>query len=135
MRWGFFSAICQIVAVFAGLPFGLIGVAAACTIAIYMLFVPALVYAGRPVGIGAKDVIAAVGPQTAAGLITIAVGLGAEHLFLTDFSGLARFFISSMICLSTYLAVAVIAFRVTGPLQLALSILRDFAPMRLPRSS
>lgn len=135
MRWGFFSAVCQVVAVFAGLPFGLIGVAAAGAIAIYILFVPALVYAGRPAGIGAKDVLAASGPQTAAGLITIAFGLVARELFLADFSELARFFISSLVCLSTYLVVAVALFRVTGPLKLALSILRDFHPMRSLRSS
>ena len=134
MRWGFFSAVCQIAAVFAGLPFGLIGVAATSAIAIYILFVPALVYAGRPAGIGARDVIAAAGPQTAAGLIAVAFGLVARQLFLADFSELARFFVSSLICLSTYLVVAVVVFRVTGPLQLALSILRDFSPMRLLRS-
>src|SRR4029079_10551884 len=53
MRWGFFSAIFQLVAVFAGLPFGLVGVATAHAIATFCLFLPALVYAGRPLGIGA----------------------------------------------------------------------------------
>jgi PST family polysaccharide transporter len=63
MRWGFFSAICQLIAVFCGIPFGLAGVAAAHAIVTFMLFVPALVYAGQPVGIGLRDVLRAVGPR------------------------------------------------------------------------
>ena len=43
MRWGVFSAICQLVAVFAGIPFGLAGVAAAHAIVTFCLFIPALV--------------------------------------------------------------------------------------------
>src|SRR5262249_49367744 len=74
MRWGLFSAVCQLIALAAGLPFGPIGVAISYTIATFGLFVPALAYAGQPVGIGAKDVLQAVGPQTAAALITVAFG-------------------------------------------------------------
>jgi len=130
MRWGFFSAACQLVALVAGLPFGLNGVAIAYTIAMFGLFVPALVYAGRPFGIGVKDVLSAAGPQTAAGLITVACGFTAQHIFLADFSQLGRFVVSLQVCVATYLAVAVGIFRVTGPLRLAFSLLRDFGPMR-----
>jgi PST family polysaccharide transporter len=130
MRWGLFSAVCQLVALIAGLPFGLIGVATAYTIVMFGLFVPTLVYAGRPVGIGVKDVLSVVGPQTVAGLGAVAFGLIVQHVFLVDFSQVTRFFISAAICLVTYLALVVGVFRVTRPLQLALSVLRDFGPMR-----
>lgn len=130
MRWGFFSAAFQLTALVAGLPFGLIGVATAYTIVMFGLFVPALVYAGRPFGIGVRDVLSAAGPQTAAGLIAVAVGFAVQHFFLADFSQLARFFVSIQVCLATYLVVVVGVFRVTGPLRLALSLLRDFSPMR-----
>jgi polysaccharide transporter, PST family len=135
MRWGFFSAICQLVALIAGLPFGLIGVAIAYTIVMFGLFVPALVYAGHPVGIGVRDVLSAVGPQTAAGLIAAAFGLMVQQAFPVDFSALMRFFLSSAICTATYLTVVVGVFRVTGPLHLAVSMLRDFGPMRSRGSS
>jgi len=129
-RWGLVSAICQLVALAAGLPFGLVGVAIAYTIVMFGLFVPALVYAGRPVGIGIRDVLSAVGPQTAAGLIAAAFGFVVQHLFLADFSALTRFFVSAAISGVTYLAVVVGVFRVTGPLQLAASMLREFGPIR-----
>ena len=135
MRWGFFSAVCQLVAVFAGIPFGLAGVATAHAVATFCLFVPALVYAGRPVGIGVKDVLRAVGPQTAAALITVAIGFAVQRAFLADFSQLARFVVSVPICVVAYLTVVVGVFKLTGPLQLAFSLLRDFSPKRLRRST
>jgi len=51
--------------------------------------------------------------------------------FLADFSLLMRIFVSGLICLVTYLAIAVGLFRVTAPLQLAFSVLRDFRAVRL----
>ena len=48
MRWGVYSAIVQLLALAVGLPFGVTGVAVAYAIAMFGLFVPALVYSGRP---------------------------------------------------------------------------------------
>ena len=73
----------------------------------FALCVPALVYAGRPFGIGVKDVLSAVGPQMVAGLGAVAIGFVVQQMFLVDFSQLTRFFVSAMICLATYLAVVV----------------------------
>lgn len=134
MRWGFISAICQLLAVSAGLPWGPVGVAVACAIAMYALFVPALAYAGRPASIGAKDVLAAAGPSTLAGVIAVVVSLAVRHFFLADFSELGRLIISALICFSVYMTAAVAVFKVVQPLQLAFSVLRDFLPARLIRS-
>ena len=130
MRWGIFSAICQLVAVFVGIPFGFTGVAIAHAIATFCLFVPALVYAGRPVGIGAKDVLRAVGPQTVAALIAIAIGLTVQSAFLSNLSPLTRFVLSGLVCLVAYLAVTVGIFKMTEPLRIAFSLLRDFGLRR-----
>lgn len=130
MRWGFFSAIFQLLAVFAGLPFGLVGVATAHAIATFCLFLPALIYAGRPLGIGARDVLRAVGPQMASALIAVAIGIIVQDMFLADLSRLARVFVAGLICAATYLAVIVGVFGVTAPLRLAFSLLRDFNPVR-----
>ncbi len=132
MRWGFLSTAFQMIALAIGLPFGVIGVAITYTLAMFGLFVPALVYSGRPLGIGSKEVLRAVGPQTIAGLAAVAVGLLVQHMLLTDVSRLVRFFVSLPICLTVYLTLAVGVFRVTGPLYLALSALRDLSPVRIP---
>jgi polysaccharide transporter, PST family len=135
MRWGLYSAAVQLLALMAGLPFGVTGVATAYAIAMFGLFVPALVYSGRPVGIHSKDVLQAIGPQTVAGLAAVAVGFVVQLEFLADFPQLMRIFVSGLICLVTYLAIVLGLFRVTAPLQLAFSVLRDFRAVRLAASS
>lgn len=135
MRWGLYSAIVQLMALVAGLPFGVTGVATAYAVAMFGLFVPALVYSGRPIGIRSRDVLQAIGPQTIAGLTAVAVGYAVQLEFLADFPQLMRIFVSGLLCLATYLAIAVGLFRVTAPLQLAFSVLRDFRAVRLPASS
>jgi PST family polysaccharide transporter len=134
MKCGFDSAIFQLVAIFAGLPFGLIGVAAAHAITTFCPFVPALLYAGQPLGIGIRDVLLAVGPQIVAPLMTVAIGTAVQSGFLHDFSLLARPIASGLVCVLLYLALALGIFRVTAPSRLALSLLRDFSPARLRRS-
>ena len=129
-RWGLVSAALQLLALVAGLPFGPIGVAAAYTIVTFGLFVRALAYAGEPVGIGAKDVIRTVGPQTIAAIVAVAVGHAVRHAFLGEASHLTSLLVSLPVCLTTYLAVVVGIFNVTGPLHLALSLMRELVPMR-----
>ncbi len=132
MRWGWFSTACQLIALAAGLPFGVIGVTTAYAIVMFGLCVPAVVYAGRPIGISRKDVLQSIGPQTIAGLVTVSVGLVAQQTVLANLSELVRFFVSIPLCLAVYLTLAVGIFRVTGPLNLAFSALRDLNPIRLP---
>lgn len=135
MRWGVFSAICQLAALAAGLPFGVMGVTIAYTVTMFVLFVPALVYAGRPAGIGIHDVLRATAPQAIAALIAVALGLSAQEAFLQEVPRLLRILIASSICVSAYLAIVVGVFRVTGPLQLAWSVLRAFRSVRLQVNS
>jgi PST family polysaccharide transporter len=76
-----------------------------------------------------------VGPQTVSALLTVAIGFMLQQALLADFSRLARFVLAVPICTAVYLAVIVGAFRVTAPLQLAFSLLRDFSPSRLRRNA
>jgi PST family polysaccharide transporter len=132
MRWGFYSAVVQLAALAAGLPFGVTGVATSYAVAMFVLFVPALVYSGRPIGIRSRDVLQAIGPQTIAGLIAVAAGFLVQLEFLAGASQLMRMFVSGMVCLLAYLAVAVGLFRVTAPLHLVFSALRDLRAARMP---
>ena len=135
MWWGVMSAVVQLLALAAALPFGVTGVAVAYTIAMFALFIPALIYSGRPVGIGAKDVLQAVGPQTLAGLVAVAVTFMVQLEYLADLSQFARVLASGAMCLTTYLLIVVGVFRITGPLQLAISLLRDVRAIRSPAST
>jgi polysaccharide transporter, PST family len=129
-RWGVFSAVFHLLALAAGLPFGALGVAIAYTIAMFCLFVPALVYAGQPIGIGVKDVLSATGPQMTSALAAVAFGLAMQHLLLLDLSELARLIVSIPICAAMYLVMVLGVFRMTGPLKLASSMLQDLGPLK-----
>jgi len=120
-------------ALIAGLPFGPIGIVTAYTIVMFALFVPTLVYAGRPAGIGVRHVLQATGPQTVAGLIAVAFGYMIQQEFLADVSELIRFLISVPICLAAYFTVVVGVFKVTGPIRLVCSVLRELSPVRIAR--
>ncbi len=135
MRWGVYSAIVQLLALAAGLPFGVTGVASAYAIAMFGLVVPALVYSGRPLGIFGSDVLRAVGPQMIGGLIAVTTGFLVQFEFLADVSPLLRILVSGMVCLLTYLAVVAGIFRITAPLQLAFSVLHDIRGFRTPAGS
>ena len=132
MRWGVYSAFVQLMALLVGLPFGVTGIALAYASAAFALCVPALVYSGEPFGIRSRDVLKVVGPQIVGGVIAVFAGFLVQLEFLADYSHLMRMFVSGMVCLATYLAVVAGVFRVTGPLRLVFSVLRDLRLVRMP---
>ena len=71
-NWGVVSLLVQVAAVLGGVSFGPRGVATALVIAFLLLAMPSIIYAGRPIGIGAAFAIRAVGAQLV-GAISIAV--------------------------------------------------------------
>jgi polysaccharide transporter, PST family len=124
LRWGCVSAVFQLAALAAGLPFGLIGVTASYSVVMFVLFVPAVAYAGQPLGIGVKDVLRTVGPQTVAALAAAAFAFALQLTFLAEIPPLLRILASALLCATSYLMIVVGIFRVTGPLQIAVSMLR-----------
>jgi polysaccharide transporter, PST family len=123
-HWGILNCILTIVALFCGLPFGALGVAAAYTALMYVLFIPSIVYAGKPLGIGIRDVFGAVGPQIVTALSAAAVGFMLRYTLLQDTPPLARLLTLSFLCSAFYLAIIALGFRMTGPLTVAASLVR-----------
>lgn len=128
MRWGLFGSAVQVAALFCGLPFGTLGVAGAYTIAMYILFIPAIAYAGQPLGIGARDVIRAVGPQLVGSLASAAVGTALRFGVLAGVHMFVRVPILVVVCGCAYLFVVVVLFKKREPLAVGLMALRDIAP-------
>ncbi len=133
MRWGVIGSVAQIIALLCGLPFGTMGVATAYTISMYFLFVPAIAYAGQPLGIGAKDVIRVVGPQLVGALACALFGFELLYAVLGELHPLLRLPILIAACLALYLAIVVGLFRITHPLDVARNVVRDMAPKALAR--
>ena len=123
-HWGILSCILTIAALFCGLPFGAIGVASAYTILMYCTFIPALVYAGKPLGIGVRAILQAVGPPVVTSLGVAGVGFILRYTLLQDVLPLVRLLTLGVVCSALYLATMTFAFRMTKPLSLAASLVR-----------
>jgi O-antigen/teichoic acid export membrane protein len=129
-KWGIVSLIVQVVAVSGGLPFGAKGVAMAVVMASVLIALPSIIYAGRPIGIGAAFVIRAVLPQLIGAISTAAGGWWLQTTILTDASSFARIFLSGVFCLCIYLAIVVGLFRLSQPIKIAGSIVQDLLRKR-----
>ena len=124
-NWGIFAAVVQVLFIFGGLPFGPTGVAVALVLTSLLLAVPAIWYAGRPIGIGGAFVIRAVGQQVIGAISAAAGGWWLQTTALTDYSSFARIFLSSGLCVFIYLIVVVGLFRLTQPIKVAGSVVQD----------
>jgi polysaccharide transporter, PST family len=124
MRWGVISSFTQLLALFVGLPFGMTGVAWSFVLSTYLLFLPAIAYSGRPLGIGVGKVVAVVGPQTLGALAALAIGFVLRNTVFAHTAMLSRA-ILLMISYSVAYAVIVLGlFGVRTPLQVGRSVLR-----------
>ncbi|MFO1393244.1 MAG: lipopolysaccharide biosynthesis protein [Steroidobacteraceae bacterium] len=122
-RWGFVSCGVFLAALGCGLPFGVIGVVVSYTAFTYVVFVPAILYAGRALGISARHLFTAVGPQLIVALATAGVGLSLRYTVAAGLSPFTRLVMLTVVCGGLYLAVTVRLLRITQPIQLAVSLL------------
>src|SRR5262249_1354906 len=95
-----------------------------------LIAVPSIIYAGRPIGIGAEVVIRAVGPQLIGAICTAAAGWWLQTELLADYSGFVRIFLSACFCACIYLGVVVGLFRLTEPIRVAGRIVQDLIGKR-----
>jgi PST family polysaccharide transporter len=129
-RWGIVTTVILVAAVLAGLPFGPNGVAMGVVAACMVNALPAVAYAGRPIGLGAAVVIRAVHRQLIGAISTVAAGWWLQSTVLNDYSSFARIILLGLFCICVYLAVVVGLFRFGEPIRLARSIVQDLLGRR-----
>ena len=127
MRWGLVSTIAQLVALFAGLPFGTMGVACSYVVCTYLLFLPAIAYSGAPFGIGVGKVLQAVGPQMIGALVATALGFLLRNTVFAETSMVLRTIYLVASYSVVYLLIVVGLFRVRTPLQVGRSVIQSYA--------
>jgi polysaccharide transporter, PST family len=128
MRWGVFATCVQLVALFVGLPFGQMGVVMAYAVCMYVLFIPAIAYAGRPLGIGAADVVRVVGRQLLGAIAAAGIGFFVWHMLPGDVLKAVRILLVALAYTATYVALVVGMLRVRTPLAVILSLGQGFMP-------
>jgi PST family polysaccharide transporter len=124
-NWGIVSLGAQVAALLCGLPFGATGVAVAGVVAYAFIAVPSIVYAGRPIGVGAALVIRAVGPQLIGAIGTAAGGWWLQTTALSGYSSFVRILLSGGFCVCMYLMIVVGLFQLTGPIKVARTMVLD----------
>jgi PST family polysaccharide transporter len=125
MRWGVVAMCAQLIALFCGLPYGPLGVTVALVVCSFILFIPAISYAGRPLGITATDVISVIWRPMAASLLAIAIGLTLRFTLLADSSALLRIIALSLAYVVAYLVIIVGPLRERMPIQVLLALFSD----------
>jgi PST family polysaccharide transporter len=130
-KWGLFALAVQVVALFCGLPFGPMGVVIAYVVAMFVLFVPAIAYAGRPFDIGAADVIRIVWRQLTAALAASAIGFALrDSVVLADAHPFTRTLALGLVYVLAYLVLVVGVLRVRGPVKTTQTLVRGYLPAR-----
>jgi PST family polysaccharide transporter len=139
VRWGIFEWVVTCSLFFAGLPWGPQGIAVAWSVSFWLLTLPAIWYAGRPIGLGVGPVIAAVWRYIAAALAAAvgsylllgqlnalrgAAGAGGAALRIACVTGIFGVF---------YVLAVVILYRGTAPLRTAAKLMRDLRGQRRER--
>jgi len=122
MRWGFIAMCAQLVSLFCGIPYGPTGVAVAFVVSAFILFIPAIVYAGHPLGIGAIDVIAAVWRPLAACLLAVAIAFTLRFTFLAEMSAVLRIIVLTFAYITAYAVLVAGFFGERMPIQVILAL-------------
>jgi PST family polysaccharide transporter len=131
LRWGIFEWLVTCALFFAGLPWGPEGVAVAWCVSFWLLTLPAIWYAGRPIGLGVAPVVAVIWRYIAAALAAALVSYATVEHFtaLVDLPGARGAFLRigfvTLEFAALYLAGVVILHRGTAPLRTAAKLLRD----------
>jgi PST family polysaccharide transporter len=128
MKWGVVSAVLQAVAVVAGLPFGARGVAAGFVASGWVIAFPSILYAGRPIGIGFRDVWNAVGKQLVGAILMTAAGWWLRLNVLANAPGFYRICLLSLVCALVYLLIEVALFRLTEPIRVGWRLVGEHLP-------
>lgn len=140
-RWGVIESICTVGLFVAALPWGPSGIALAWTISYFVLLLPGFSYAGAPIDLPLKTVLAAVWKfflaSALAGFGTAGV-VRLLHLFATRqgaFGALARASAISLIFVVLYLGTVIALYRGLAPINQTVRLIRDAMPQREKKES
>jgi PST family polysaccharide transporter len=135
-RWGVIEFLCTVSMFVLALPWGPAGVALAWTVSYFVLLLPAFWYAGSPIDLPVRSILAVVWRFFVA---SAAAGLAAA--LLTPFvpralgspgtwNALARLILVSLLFFALYLVGVVLLHRGFGPVNQTLRLIRDVLPQR-----
>jgi glycosyltransferase involved in cell wall biosynthesis/O-antigen/teichoic acid export membrane protein len=140
-RWGIIEFVVTVSLFLVGLPWGPVGIAIAWTASFWILMVPALWYAGKPIGFGVAPLLAAIWRYILASLLagfvtSLMIRRMPSVIGAVGAKGAAvRIVMGSLLLGLVYLTAVVILHLSLEPIYQMVGLLRDMAPWRkLPGS-
>ena len=134
LRWTLFASIFIIIAYIAGLPFGVVGVASSYVIAIYILVLPSIKYAGKPINLKLSSVLSVTSTYYFAALISGIICwyllnyIGTVQSIYSQLNIFIRIISASILCLTIYLILVISYYRSVQPINKFFSILKEMLP-------
>lgn len=135
-RWGIAEFACTFLMFLVGLRWGPAGVAVAWTASFWILTIPSLWYAGRPVQFSVTPMLAAVwrfvlASALAGGAVTYAIGKMPDVLAgPSRMEAVARIGVISIIFVVLYVGMVILLHGGFGPLQQIARLLQEMTPLR-----
>jgi PST family polysaccharide transporter len=135
-RWGIFEFIVTLLLFLVCLHWGPVGIAIAWSSSLWILFLPSLWYAGRPVDLGIGETLSAVWKYVVASLVAglISAVLIGWLLSLAHLSGILgasfRILSASLVFSVLYLVLVIILYRGPSPIHNLIRLTRDMLPQR-----
>lgn len=133
-RWGVFQLIASIVAVVIGLQFGAIGVALAYSISFCFLLVPAIWYAGRPIGLKFSFIISVTWKYYVSSILSgsfcwyLLFKINVISTIFIDLNIFIRILTAIFLCLFSYLGFIIILFQGVKPISSFLGLIKEIIP-------
>jgi len=131
LKWSVGVLMASALAYSIGLRYGPLGVAVAYSTLFYILLIPALLYAGRPLNIKAAYYLSILWKYWLASFAAgacfwfLAHGLGMTSSLYGHFGILARILVGSVLYLVMYLAAIYVLFKGLGPLSLLVATVKE----------
>jgi PST family polysaccharide transporter len=140
-RWGLIEVLCTVGLFLIALPWGPAGIALAWTVSFFVLLIPSLWYAGRPIGLGVGPVLTIIWKFFVASIVAAGTTAWLIHI-MPQFEAmpgavgaLARLVSYSLLFATLYLGAVVALHRGLGPIRRAAGLLGDLLPRRSGRRS
>ncbi len=136
VRWGIFSLLFSLILYSIGLSFGAYGIAAARSVSLYLLIIPAIWYAGHPIGLRIGSLIKQIWKYYLASLISALLCwyLGYQHNTASTIYGglniLLRLITMTSVYIMLYSMLVVILHRSFEPMQKLYEVISDMRPGR-----
>lgn len=136
LRWGVFECIATSTFFVIGLPFGAEGVAIGYTLSFYVLAIPCLWYAGKPINFQLSSIFSVIWKYFVAALASglasyfILYSQSIIKLIFVSLNVVYRIIVSSALCLSLYLLSIIILYQGVKPILNSILVAKQMLPGR-----